>query len=149
MFLQHKGSHTDREEKKKYTTTTERKSFGELFWPKEKLSRLVVDTRCPIKKTRKTISTTEIFPLWTPSFFSAKTAGRCMLSFSHRNAPSRAAAFRNTSRGMVQKYQKDMPHRVQHEWASWDQNGQNKVINFRRVCARNDCAFPATHNQCF
>ena len=37
---------------------------------KEKLSRPVVDTKNPIK-TRKTISTTEIFPLWTP-FFSAK-----------------------------------------------------------------------------
>ena len=37
---------------------------------KEKLSRPVVDTKT-LKKTRRTISTTEIFPLWTP-FFSAK-----------------------------------------------------------------------------
>ena len=37
-------------------------------------------------KTRKAISTTEIFPLWTPFFFCKEKfctgAGRCMVSFS-------------------------------------------------------------------
>ena len=56
---------------------------------KEKLSRPVVDTKI-LKKNKKTISTTEIFPLWTP-FFSAKKSsaleqgGVCFLF------PSRAA----------------------------------------------------------
>ena len=58
------------EKKKAYTTTTERKSFGELFWPKRKTFQASGGYKNPIK-TRKTISTTEIFPLWTP-FFSAK-----------------------------------------------------------------------------
>ena len=56
--------------KKAYTTTTERKSFGELFWPQRKTFQAGGGYKNPIK-TRKTISTTEIFPLWTP-FFSAK-----------------------------------------------------------------------------
>ena len=75
------------EKKKAYTTTTERKNLLENFSGlKEKLSRPVVDTKNPIKP-RKTIATTEIFPLWTPFFFLRKEkfctgAGRCMLSFS-------------------------------------------------------------------
>ena len=56
--------------KKAYTTTTERKSFGELFWLQRKTFQASGGYKNPIK-TRKTISTTEIFPLWTP-FFSAK-----------------------------------------------------------------------------
>ena len=59
-----------REDKSVYTTTTERKSFGELFWPRRKPFQAGGGYKNPIK-TRKTISTTEIFPLWTP-FFSAK-----------------------------------------------------------------------------
>ena len=58
------------EKKKAYTTTTERKSFGELFWSERKTFQAGGGYKNPIK-TRKTISTTEIFPLWTP-FFSAK-----------------------------------------------------------------------------
>ena len=58
------------EKKKAYTTTTERKSFGELFWPQRKTFQAGGGYKNPIK-TRKAISTTEIFPLWTP-FFSAK-----------------------------------------------------------------------------
>ena len=57
--------------KKKYTTTTERKSFGELFWPQRKTFQVGGGYKNPMK-TRKTISTTEIFPLWPPFFFSAK-----------------------------------------------------------------------------
>ena len=56
--------------KKAYTTTTERKSFGELFWPQRKTFQAGGGYKNPIK-TRKTISTTKIFPLWSP-FFSAK-----------------------------------------------------------------------------
>ena len=73
------------EKKKTYTTTTERKSFGELFWPKRKTFQAGGGYKNPIK-TRNTISTTEIFPLWTPFFFCEEKfctgAGRCMLSFS-------------------------------------------------------------------
>ena len=61
MFLQHKGG------TRRYTTTSKRKSFGELFWPQRNTFQAGGNT----KKTRKTISTTEIFPLWPP-FFSAK-----------------------------------------------------------------------------
>ena len=57
------------EKKKAYTTTTERKSFGELFWPQRKTFQAGGGYKNPIK-TRKD-HTTEIFPLWTP-FFSAK-----------------------------------------------------------------------------
>ena len=69
-------------EEKAYTTTTERKSFGELFWPQRKTFQAGGGCKNPIK-TRKTISTTEIFPLWTPYFFLQKKfctgAGRCMV----------------------------------------------------------------------
>ena len=57
-------------EEKAYTTTTERKSLGELFWPQRKTFQAGGGYKNPVK-TRKTISTTEIFPLWAP-FFSAK-----------------------------------------------------------------------------
>ena len=57
--------------KKAYTTTTERKSFGELFWPQRKTFQAGGRYQNPIK-TKKTISTTEIFPLWPPCFCSAK-----------------------------------------------------------------------------
>ena len=71
-------------EEKTYTTTTERKSFGEPFWPQRKTFQAGGGYKNPIK-TRKTISTIEILPLWTP-FFSAKKsfctgAGRCMVFF--------------------------------------------------------------------
>ena len=56
--------------KKAYTTTTERNRFGELFWPQRKTFQAGGGYKNLIKTT-KTISTTEIFPLWT-SFFSAK-----------------------------------------------------------------------------
>ena len=59
------------EKKEAYTTTTERKSFGEPFWPLRKPFQAGGGYKNPIK-TRKTISTTEIFPLWTPFIFSAK-----------------------------------------------------------------------------
>ena len=58
------------EKKRAYTTTTERKSFGELFWSQRKTFQACGGYKNPIK-TRKTISTTEICPLWT-TFFSAK-----------------------------------------------------------------------------
>ena len=46
------------------------KSFGELFWPQRKTFQVSGGYKIPMK-TRKTISTTEIFPLWPP-FSSAK-----------------------------------------------------------------------------
>ena len=75
------------EKKKKYTTTTAKEKLLENFSGfKEKLLRPVVDTKTLLKKNRKTISTTEIFPLWPPFFFGKEKfctgAGRCMLSFS-------------------------------------------------------------------
>ena len=51
-------------------TTTERKSFGELFWPQRKTFQVGGGYKNPMK-TRKTISTTEIF-LCGPHFVSAK-----------------------------------------------------------------------------
>ena len=67
------------------TTTTERISFGELFWPQRKTFQASGGYKNPIKR-KKAITTTEIFPPWPP-FFSGKEkfctgAGRCMLSFS-------------------------------------------------------------------
>ena len=59
------------EKKKAHTTTTKRKSFGALFLPQRKLSRPVVDTK-NTRKTKKTISTTKIFPLWTQFFLQRK-----------------------------------------------------------------------------
>ena len=58
---------------KAYTTTTERKLFGELFWPQRKPFQAGGGYKNPIK-TRKAISTTEIFPLWTPSFSAKKSS---------------------------------------------------------------------------
>ena len=62
---------TTPEKKKAYTTTTARKPFGELFWPQRKTFQVGGGYKNPIK-TRKTISTTEIFPLWTPCFPAKK-----------------------------------------------------------------------------
>ena len=59
------------EKKRTYTTTTERKSFGELFLPQRKAFQAGGGYKNPIK-TRKTISTTEISPLWTPFFLQRK-----------------------------------------------------------------------------
>ena len=47
--------------------------LGNFSGLKENLSRSVVDTETLIK-TRQTISTTEIFPLWTPFFFAKKSS---------------------------------------------------------------------------
>ena len=60
-----------RREEKAYTTTTERKSLGELFWPQRETFQAGGGYENRMK-TRKTISTTEIFPLRAPNFFSAK-----------------------------------------------------------------------------
>ena len=68
--MSREGGDEDLREEKAYTTTTERKSFGELFWPQRKTFQAGGGYKNPIK-TRKTISTTEIFPLWPP-FFSGK-----------------------------------------------------------------------------
>ena len=71
------------EKKKTYTTTTKRKSFGELFWLQRKAFQAGGGYKKPIK-TRKTISTTENFPLWAPFLLQRKFctgAGRCMVSF--------------------------------------------------------------------
>ena len=70
-------------EERPYTTTTERKFWGTSLAAKKNFSG-----RWWIRephKNRKTISTTEFFPL-CPSFFRQRKfltgAGRCMLSFS-------------------------------------------------------------------
>ena len=49
------------EKKKAYTTTTERKSFGELFWPQRKTFQAGGRHKKPLQ-TRKA----KIFPLWWP-----------------------------------------------------------------------------------
>ena len=57
--------------KKMYTTTTERKSFGELFLASKKN----FPGRWWIQKpyeNQETISTTEILPLWPPFFLQRK-----------------------------------------------------------------------------
>ena len=61
------------EKKKAYTTTTERKSFGELFWPQRKTFQTGGGYKKPMK-TRKTISTTAIFPLCPPPFSAKKSS---------------------------------------------------------------------------
>ena len=72
------------EKKKAHTTTTERNAFGELFWPQRKTFQAGGGYKIPIQ-TRKAVSTTEIFPLWTPFFCKEEKfctgAGRCMVSF--------------------------------------------------------------------
>ena len=57
------------EKKKAYTTTAERKSFGELFWLQRRTFHTGGRYKSPIK-TRKAISATKIFPLW-PLFSEA------------------------------------------------------------------------------
>ena len=69
----HSRSKSWAEKKKAYTTTTERKSFGELFWTQRKTFQAGGGYKNPIK-TRKTMSTTEIFPLWTPLFSGKKSS---------------------------------------------------------------------------
>ena len=59
------------EKKKAYTTTTKRLSFEELFWCQRKTFQAGGGYKNPIK-IRKTISTTEIFPLWPPFFRQSK-----------------------------------------------------------------------------
>ena len=49
-----------------------KKMFGELLWPQRKTFQAGGGYKNPIK-TRKIISTTEIFPLWPP-LFSAKNS---------------------------------------------------------------------------
>ena len=71
--------------KKTYTTTTERESFGEPFSPQRRTFQAGGRYKNPIK-TKQTVSTTEIFPLWPPILAGKERfltgAGRCMLSFS-------------------------------------------------------------------
>ena len=55
------------EKRKAYTTTTERKSFGELFWPQRKTFQAGGRYKNPIK-TRKTIPPPKSF-LCAPNFF--------------------------------------------------------------------------------
>ena len=65
------GTPKHREEKYAHylvTTTTEGKSFGELFWPQRKTFQAGGGYKNPIK-TRKTISTTEKLSSVAPIFF--------------------------------------------------------------------------------
>ena len=71
LVLQACISFLQRRRKKAYTAATERKSFGELFWPQRKTFQAGGRYKNP-QEPRRTISTTEIFPLWPPFFFSAK-----------------------------------------------------------------------------
>ena len=57
--------------KKAYTTNTDRKSFGKLFWTQKNTSRPVVDTKT-LLKNRESMSTTKIFPLWPPFLLPEK-----------------------------------------------------------------------------
>ena len=84
-FRNGRQTNSPRSEKKKaYTTTTERKFVGELFWPQRKTFQAGGGYKNPIK-LRQAISTTNFFPLWSPFFGKEKFltgGGRCMLSFS-------------------------------------------------------------------
>ena len=86
------------EKKKAYTTTTtERKSFGELFWLQRKTFQTGGRYKNPIK-TRKTISTTKIFPLWHPFLFRKEKfctgAGRCAFFFPAPRKNGRTSSFK-------------------------------------------------------
>ena len=110
------------EKKKADTTTTERKSFGELFWPQGKTFQAGGGYKNPIK-TKKAISTTEIFPLWTPFLsekkvlhrsravyafgvcflFPSSKCNRKIVAFELRNFPTRNGGRRNPASGGTQK----------------------------------------------
>ena len=66
----HRWAQSFYREERTYTTTTERKSIGELFWPQRKTFQASGRYKHPTK-TREAISTAEIFPLW-PRFFFGK-----------------------------------------------------------------------------
>ena len=75
-----RDSSSDTEKEKVYTTTTtERKSLGELFWPQRKTFQAGGGYKNPMR-TRKTISNTEIFPLWSP-FFQQRESGHWVYAF--------------------------------------------------------------------
>ena len=59
------------EKKKTYTTTTERKSFGELFWPQRRTFQAGGSYKNPIKNQENHINH-RIFPLWPPFFGQRK-----------------------------------------------------------------------------
>ena len=67
-------------------SVTERKSFGELFWPQRKNFSDRWWIQKPYKNQEKKAY---IFPLWTPFFFCKEKfctgAGRCMLSFPQQS----------------------------------------------------------------
>ena len=83
------GGHPDlqspyAEKKNAYTTTTERKSFGELFWPKRKTSQASGGYKNPITNQENHIyhrNHSSVAPIvfGKEKFFTG--AGRCMLSF--------------------------------------------------------------------
>ena len=73
------------EKKKAYTTTTERKSFGELFWPKRKTFQTGGGYKSPIKNQENHIHHRNLSSV-APIFFGKEKfcagVGRCMQSFS-------------------------------------------------------------------
>ena len=72
------------EKKKAYTTTTERKSFGELFWPQRKAFQASGGYKNPIKNQENHIHHRKLSSVDPILFCKEKFctgAGRCMLSF--------------------------------------------------------------------
>ena len=80
------GENDEAEKKKAYTTTTERKSFGELFWPKRKTFQTGGGYKNPIKKP----GTSSVAPIFFGKEKFCAGVGRCMLSFSQRREQSQS-----------------------------------------------------------
>ena len=81
------GNPHETEKKKTYTTTTERKSFGELFWPQRKTFQAGGGYKNPIKTQENHIHHRNLCSV-DPIFFCKEKfctgTGRCMVSFSQR-----------------------------------------------------------------
>ena len=77
------------EKKKAYTTTTERKSFGELFWPQRKTFQAGGEYKNPIKTRENHIHHQNLSSVG-PTFFCKEKfctgAGRCMVAFFPANS---------------------------------------------------------------
>ena len=106
--------------KKTYTTTTERKSFGELFWPQKKTFRPVVDTKTLWKPA---ISTTEIFPLWPPFFLQRKVLhwSRAVYAFFYPAEGANRDKFRKPSGVVCSRF----PNTIW--WKSFEGDGADRA----------------------
>ena len=75
-------------EEKAYTTTTERKSFGELFWPQRKTFQAGGGYKNPRKNQENHIyhrNLSSVAPIFWGKEKFCTGAGRCMLSFSQQS----------------------------------------------------------------